>query len=226
LIPPNWLEGRILVPILVLAAALWSFVEVAEEVVEGDSHAVDSAILMLLRTPGAPDDPLGPPWFEELVRDITALGSMAVLTLVVVVAVLFLVLADRARTALFVGFATASGTLVSTLLKEAFGRPRPDIVAHGANVYTASFPSGHSMLSAVVYLTLAALLARLMPTLRLKVYTLGVALVVVVLVGLSRIYLGVHWPSDVLAGWAAGAAWALICWFVAQTFRIDRSEPR
>jgi undecaprenyl-diphosphatase len=105
--------------------------------------------------------------------------------------------------------------LLSTLLKMGFDRPRPDLVPHGALVYTASFPSGHATLSAVVYLTLGALLARVQPRLVLKLYLLGLAILLTVMVGVSRVYLGVHWPTDVLAGWAVGAAWALLCWATA-----------
>jgi undecaprenyl-diphosphatase len=102
--------------------------------------------------------------------------------------------------------------MLSMAVKMGFDRPRPELVPHGSYVYTASFPSGHSMMSAVVYLTLAAMLARVQPQWRLRIYILGVAVLVTLLVGFSRVYLGVHWPSDVLAGWAVGAAWALTCW--------------
>src|SRR5690606_22420443 len=105
--------------------------------------------------------------------------------------------------------------------KGAFGRPRPDLVPHGSLVYTASFPSGHSLMSTATYLTLGALLARVLDGRSLKIYVFALALGLAVIVGVSRVYLGVHWPSDVLAGWSAGAAWALSCWFVAR--RLQRS---
>jgi undecaprenyl-diphosphatase len=100
----------------------------------------------------------------------------------------------------------------SELLKHLYGRPRPDLVPHGVYVYSASFPSGHSMLSATVYLTLAALIASLEPRRGAKILVFVTAVLVMVAVGVSRIYLGVHWPSDVLAGWCAGAGLALVAW--------------
>jgi undecaprenyl-diphosphatase len=106
------------------------------------------------------------------------------------------------------------GVLISQTMKWAFARPRPDLVPHGAEVFTASFPSGHSMMSAVVYLTLGALLARTQADPAVKTYVLVMAVVLTVLVGASRVYLGVHWPTDVLAGWALGGVWALICLLV------------
>jgi undecaprenyl-diphosphatase len=112
--------------------------------------------------------------------------------------------------------AVAGGQVVTTLAKHGFDRPRPDLVPHGMQVYTASFPSGHSMMAAVTYLTMAVLVARVQPTRALKAYVLALAVLVTVAVGISRVYLGVHWPTDVLAGWSAGAAWALGCWLVAR----------
>lgn len=219
-------ELRVLGGILAASSALWVFVEIAEEVVEGDARAIDTAILMAFRAPGDASDPLGPPWLDAFSRDITALGSPGVLGLLVAATCLFLLLARRRRTALFVLGATASGTLASVLLKLSFNRPRPDLVAHHAYVTSASFPSGHAMLSALVYLTLGALLARLVPTRRLKLYLMSVALVLSALIGLSRIHLGVHWPSDVLAGWAGGAAWALGWWAAAQTIHLGEDVER
>jgi undecaprenyl-diphosphatase len=108
------------------------------------------------------------------------------------------------------------GIVVSTLLKLAFERARPDLVPHGSHVSSASFPSGHSMMAAVVYLTLGVLLARVEPRRRTKAYVLSVAVILTLLVGVSRVYLGVHWPTDVLAGWSIGAGWALLCWLVAR----------
>ena len=212
----SWQVPRILVPVILLAAAASAFIAILDEVAEGDTHAVDQAIILGLRVPGDPADPLGPPWLEEAVRDVTALGSAPALAIAVLAVAGFLALAKAWRLALFTLAASASGLVVSTLLKYAIDRPRPDLVPHGNLIYTSSFPSGHSMMSAVVYLTLAALVARLMEKKRLKGYALGVAMALTALVGASRIYLGVHWPSDVLAGWSAGAAWALGCWLIAR----------
>lgn len=212
----RWQVPRILIPILVLAGVAWGFIELADEVVEGETRTVDEAVILAFRVPGDPSDPLGPPWFEESVRDVTALGSAPVLVIAVLAVVGFLALAKAWRLAIFTLAASAGGLAVSSLLKYSFDRPRPELVPHGNLIYTSSFPSGHSMMSAVIYLTLAALVVRLMERRRLKGYALGVALILTLLVGVSRLYLGVHWPSDVLAGWAAGAAWALGCWLIAR----------
>ena len=193
------------------AAALWAFVALAEAVTEGETHAFDRAVLLALRTAGNPADPLGPPWVEEMARDVTALGGVAVLTFLTLAAAGFLWLHRRRGTALYLMAAVGSGVALSNTAKALFDRPRPDLVPHGAAVHTASFPSGHSLMAAVVYLTLAVLVARTMPSRRLRVYVVALAILVTVAVGVSRVYLGVHWPTDVLAGWAAGGAWALAC---------------
>lgn len=204
-----------LLALLLVSGIVWGFAELADEVLEGSTHAADEAILLALRTPGDPSDPLGPGWVEELGRDFTALGGMGVLVMMSLAVVGYLLIEGKRHAALFVVVAVVGGLLISTLLKEGFDRPRPDLVPHGSIVYTASFPSGHSMLAAVVYLTLGALLARVHAGLALKAYFLLVAAGLTFLVGVSRVYLGVHWPTDVLAGWAGGAAWAILCWTVA-----------
>jgi undecaprenyl-diphosphatase len=222
----RWQVPRILIPILVLAAVAWGFIELADEVAEGETRAVDEAIILAFRVPGDPADPIGPPWAEEAMRDITALGSAPGLVIAVLAVVGFLALAQAWRLALFTLAASAGGLLVSSLLKYTIDRPRPDLVPHGNIIYTSSFPSGHSMMSAVIYLTLAALVVRLMERKQLKGYAFGVALVLTLLVGVSRVYLGVHWPSDVLAGWAAGAAWALGCWLIARWVGLGQDSGR
>lgn len=203
---------------LVIAAcsafALAVFLAVADEVREGDAGRFDYAMLRVLRIPaGAAGarDALAPEWVLAVARDITALGSIPVLGLIVAAVLLFLMLARRRRTALFVLVATTSGVVTMTALKAAFNRPRPHLFPHLDFVLWTSFPSGHAMISAVVYLTLGVLLARLMPSRALRLYVFGVVVVLTGLIGISRIYLGVHWPTDVIAGWAAGAAWALGC---------------
>jgi undecaprenyl-diphosphatase len=225
-IAKSWQVPRILIPIILVAAAASAFIAILDEVVEGETRAIDEAIILGFRVPGDPANPIGPPWLEESVRDITALGSAPTLVIAVLAVAGFLALAKAWRLAIFTLAASGGGLVVSSLLKYVVDRPRPDLVPHGNLIYTTSFPSGHSMMSAVVYLTLAALIARLMEKRRLKTYALGVAILLTLLVGISRIYLGVHWPSDVLAGWAAGAAWALGCWLVARWIGLGSDEAR
>jgi undecaprenyl-diphosphatase len=208
-------EREILFAIVLVAAGLFFFFELAEEVIEGETRTFDETILLAFRNPADPSDPLGPRWVEEMMRDITALGSTVVLTFVSLGVAGFLHMTGKRGAALLVIAAVIGGSLLSSGLKVGFERARPDLVPHGTTVYTKSFPSGHSFLSAVVYLTLGALLARVQPKRRLKIYLLGLAALLTVAVGLSRVYLGVHWPTDVLAGWTVGATWALLCWLVA-----------
>lgn len=209
------LELGSLVSLMVMAALLFGFFQIADEVGEGDTHRFDSAILLALRTPGDHADPIGPWWLEAMMRDITSLGGTAVLTLVTVIAVFYLAIDRKWHAAILLAVSVGGGTLLSSLLKLEYQRPRPDLVARLAEVHTLSFPSGHAMLSAVTYLTIGALLARTAERRRLKSYILGVVIFLTLLVGVSRVYLGVHWPTDVLAGWCVGAAWALLCWRIA-----------
>ena len=204
-----------LVSLGALSLFAWAFLALADDVFEGETEDFDRAILLALRNPQDLADPVGPSWLEESARDITGLGGYAVLTLVTVAALSYLVLTRKRHAALLLAAAVLGGTLLSTGLKLGFERPRPDLVPHAARVYTASFPSGHAMLSAVTYLTLGALLARVEEHRRVKALLVAVAILITLLVGSSRVYLGVHWPSDVIAGWCVGAAWASLCWFVA-----------
>jgi len=206
------IERVTLLTVIAAAAALLAFAKLADAVGEGGTRAFDERILLALRTPGNLADPIGPKWVEEMMRDFTALGSTGVLILVVLAVGGFLVMTRKGFAALTVLIAVSSGVLLSQTMKWAYARPRPELVPHGAEVYTASFPSGHSMMSAVVYLTLGALLARTQSSQSTKVYILAVAVILTVLVGVSRVYLGVHWPTDVLAGWVLGGVWALACW--------------
>ena len=207
-------EVGALVALFICAGLVWAFGAIAEEVVEGDTHKLDMAVLMALRTPGNPADLIGPPWVEEMMRDLTALGSYAFIVIVVVAATGYLLLIRKVGLAMFMAAAVVGGILISNLLKMAFDRPRPEL-DHAARVFTPSFPSGHAMLSAVTFLTLGALLTRANVDWRVKLYFLAVAVLLTLIVGLSRIYLGVDYPSDVIAGWCVGSAWALVCWAVA-----------
>jgi undecaprenyl-diphosphatase len=212
-------EASVLVALLLAAGGVWLFIELADDVLEGDTRALDESLILALRSTGDPRDPLGASWVEELARDVTALGSAGILAFVTVAAAGFLVLQRKRHLAWYLIAAVASGTIVGSLLKWAFDRPRPDLVAHGQAVYTSSFPSGHSMISAVTFLTLGALLASGQTNRGMRGYLIGLALFLTVVVGVSRVYLGVHWPTDVLAGWTAGAAWALFCWALARRLR-------
>lgn len=214
----SWLgrhEFSTMIAGVLLIAGVWGFVEIADEVMEGSTESIDRAILMSLRTAGDPTDPLGPKWIEELGRDFTALGGVGILTLITLTASVYLFLQRKTRSAVVVLSAVAGGFAASMILKTLFSRPRPDLVPHGSYVYTASFPSGHAMLSATVYLTLGALLARVHPSRRMKAFFLILSAAIALAVGCSRVYLGVHWPTDVLAGWTLGACWAILCWLIA-----------
>lgn len=199
------------IAVILLLAAIW----LMDEVRNGATQAFDQRLLLALRNPTDSADPIGPVWLEIMFSDITALGGTTVLILITLLAIFYLVMDGKLYAALFVLVSIGGGQLLSMTLKNVVDRPRPDLVAHLVEVQTASFPSGHAMLSAVSYLTLGALLARVQPRLRLKAFLLAVAMLLTFLVGASRVYLGVHWPTDVLAGWCFGAGWALLCWVIA-----------
>lgn len=205
-------------PILILllvAGGTFLFVKIASDIREGETHLIDERIILAMRTPDQPDDALGSPLLDNIARDITALGSTTVLTLLTLGSAGFLVLANERASARLVVFAMLSGFAASQLLKFGYDRPRPDLAAEGMLVFTSSFPSGHAMHAALTYLTLGALLARVQHRNRVRYFLLALAMFIAMLVGISRIYLGVHWPTDVLAGWTAGATWALIWWLIA-----------
>lgn len=208
-------ERVILVPLLILATGVWCFIEIADEVLEGDTRSFDEAAVRIMRSATDPADPIGPRWLEEIGRDLTALGGVAVLLLTIALVSTFLFLERKRHTALFVLLASISGLGVSMVLKELYQRERPQLVPHLSAVYTHSFPSGHSMLSAAVYFTLGALLARTVTDRLTRVFCVAVAALLTGLVGISRVYLGVHYPTDVLAGWTAGVSWAVLCWVIA-----------
>lgn len=216
--PPRFLarvEARTLVVVLLLAGMLWTFASLAAGIAGGRTHAWDESFLLALREPGDPNDPVGGGHAEEAMRDLTALGGATWLILLTAAAAGALALLGQARSSAVLVAAVAGGQVLSHLTKGAFERPRPSLVSHEAYVHTASFPSGHSMMAAVTYLTLAVMLARAAPSRALKAYVIAVAVLLTAAVGVSRVYLGVHWPSDVLAGWMIGAAWALLCYLLA-----------
>ncbi|MFH5802680.1 phosphatase PAP2 family protein [Alienimonas sp. DA493] len=207
--------------VLGVAAGTFGFVQLADAVTEGDSTAVDRTVLLSLRHADDHSDPIGPHWFEEMARDVTAIGSVAVLSLFTIAALGHLAMIGRKKLAAATLAAIVLGTFVSWLMKVGFDRPRPDLVPHETQVFTRSFPSGHSAMSAVVFLTLGWLAARAQPSKKGKIsFVLGATLLTL-LIGSSRVYLGVHWPTDVLAGWTFGATWAAASWLALRW--IDRS---
>ncbi|HYP16267.1 MAG TPA: phosphatase PAP2 family protein [Opitutus sp.] len=196
----------------IFIVAVWVFAAIADEVREGETFEAEDRIMRSLRS-GEPPVPVGPLWLVEVARDITGLGSVAVLSSMVLLVAGFLAFSRRYAAAAFVMVASGGGLLLNTTLKNLFDRERPDETLRLIEIHSHSFPSGHAMSSATIYLTLAVLLTRLVTLRREKLYVLGAALLVSFLVGLSRVYLGVHYPTDVIAGWAAGVAWAQVCWF-------------
>lgn len=224
----SWLGGHERAVLLALAGivtGVWLFALLADEVIEGGTKTFDQKLLLAFRNSDT-HDLLGPPEVQEAARDITALGGVAVLTLVTVIAAGFLSLDGKRHMAFFVLGSVLGGQLIGTVLKDLFQRPRPDLVPFSAYASGASFPSGHTLMSAVTYLTLGALLARSQERKRVKAYLLLVAIFLTFAVGVTRVYLGVHWPTDVLAGWTAGAVWALICWLTARKLQSRRTLER
>lgn len=224
-----WLGGReplVLISVLVVVAAAWGFISTAAEVVEGDTKAFDRWVVRAMRQAEDPSAPVGPAWLQEFGRDVTALGSHGALALVTVVVAGFLLLDRRYRMTFLLLAATSGGMLMSTTLKSVISRPRPDVVPHLTHVSTSSFPSAHSMVSAVVYLTLGALVATVTRRRRQRIYVLCMAIMLPMLIGVSRVYLGVHYPTDVLAGWMAGLVWAVLCWLSARWLQRRRHIER
>ena len=221
----------LLLSTLIVAGGVWGFAELADEVVEGDTKVFDEWAIKSLRRADNPAIPIGPTWLHEVGRDMTALGGVAVLGGMTLAVAGYLLMIKKYHAMWLVISATTGGLVISTLLKWMFSRERPQLVPHLSVVHTSSFPSGHSMLSAVVYLTLGVMLARLVPNRSAKIYFMGLAIFLSFLIGISRVYMGVHYPTDVLAGWTAGCVWATLCYIVARQLQIkgkvekDTEEP-
>jgi undecaprenyl-diphosphatase len=193
-------------------------------VVDGRANGFDNAVLLAFRTHGNPADPVGPAWLEEFGRDVTALGSYAFTGFVAAATTGFLLLLRKNGLALLMAVSFVGGAAISTLLKLVFERSRPDI-PNAVRVFTASFPSSHATLSAVTFLTVGVLLMRVSSDHRIKAYFIALAVFLTAAVGVSRLYLGVHYPTDVLAGWSIGGAWALSCGSVAGWLQHRPTRP-
>jgi undecaprenyl-diphosphatase len=191
-------------------SALLLFIHIAHDIAKGRKWSLDQRILVALRKPGQPQVPIGPLWLEQTAIDLSALGGFTIMWFFSAALFGFFMLIQRPLEAGLFAFSVVGSSLLNAGVKRLIARPRPFVVPHLATVSNGSFPSGHAMLSATAYLALAALTANAMPAELIRIYVVSITIVVVLAIGLSRIYLGVHWPSDVLGGWCLGAAWALM----------------
>jgi undecaprenyl-diphosphatase len=212
--PRDRQELTILVGAVLILALIWVFATLAGEVMEGDTRQFDEWVLGALRQAADPGQLKGPRWLRSGAEDLTALGSPTVLGLTVLAVTGYLFLHGLYRNGLFIFVASVGGWVLNWLLKAAFARTRPDIVPHLREVMSSSFPSGHALTSAAVYLTLGALLMRITQGRLARYYCIAMAMLLTFLVGSSRVLLGVHYPTDVVAGWLIGMTWALLCWVV------------
>ena len=201
--------------LFIVALGVMTFVELADDMTEADGRAFDQAVLEAMRPGVTGSDPWGPGWLETAALDLTALGGTAVLSLFAVIVTGFLVLQRKRLSALLLTLGLIGGVGLSEGLKALFGRERPPEELQAVETLNASFPSGHSLLAAVFYLSIGVMLTRAFPQKRFKAYIIGVAVLLTLIVGLTRVYLAAHWATDVLAGWCAGAAWAMALWLVA-----------
>ncbi|MGV8930056.1 MAG: phosphatase PAP2 family protein [Brevundimonas sp.] len=208
--------------LFVVTTGIAIFADLAEDMSEGDGQAFDQAILSAMRPHADLSDAWGPWWLEEAAADLTSLGGIAVLTLFATIVILFLFLQRKHLSALLLMIGLGGGVVLSEGLKSVFERDRPPQIFQAVDTINASFPSGHALLSAVFYLSIAVMLTRAFPEKRFKAYVLGVGVVLTLIVGMTRIYLGAHWTTDVFAGWSVGTAWAMTLWLVA--YAIQRRQ--
>lgn len=206
------LGGVLLTALLAVAVLLSLFGFIARERSRGRQTALDRWVTLSLRSSADPSRPAGPAWVQEAARDVTSLGSIIVIIITTAATAGYYYLAHKPGVARLILLAVAGGIVLNNVLKLLFARPRPRLVTSSARVFTTGFPSGHATVSAIAYLTIAALLSRASASVTLSAYFMVLAVSLTVLIGFSRIYLGVHYPTDVLAGWCIGAAWATSCW--------------
>lgn len=218
-------EGRLLLALLVVALCVWAFIALAGVVNQGALLEIEERWLRALRDPSDPAKPAGPWWLADMARDISALGGATVVVLLSLFTATYLLIRGRWRRVLLLALTIGGGYGLSSFLKVSYDRERPDVVPHLVPVHSASFPSGHSLSSSVVYLTIGVLLAQAATRRREKFFFIAAAFALTALIGASRVFLGVHYPTDVLAGWCAGIAWALGCGLVADRVQRRWAKP-
>lgn len=203
---------------ILLCCGLGVFFTVAFLVMNDLTDEIDRQIILTMRNSSDLSDAGGPVWFQETAAELTALGGYPILILISIFVVIALLIGRKASAAFFLSVTLISGSVVSSLLKLLFNRPRPDLVDHLDKTFTSSFPSAHAMVSMIAWLTLAAVAVRFMKSRPLRIYVLWGAVTIALMIGMTRVYLGVHWPSDVIAGWAMGLTWASFSWLIADAF--------
>lgn len=202
----------------IIAGGLAAFLLLTSLVESGILTNFDTALLRAFRNPTDPALPLGPHWLERAMTDITTLGGTVVLTLTTLFAFIVLLILHQRKSACLLLCTIFGGFLVNRALKAIIARPRPDVVPHLVEISSLSFPSGHAMMAMIAWLTIGTLLAQQTASAVLKRYIFVFAVFLSVLIGVSRLYLGVHWPSDIVAGWTLGGTWVVAMWLVARRF--------
>lgn len=207
-----------------LAGAVLVLAVLGRTIAGGARFAFDSGIMLSLRQAANPAVPTGPAWLKQAMIDITALGGETVLTLAVALTIGFLAASRHLLAAALVFAGTVTGSIAVALAKSWVGRQRPALIDHLVEVGSASFPSGHAANSAIIYLTIALVSIQVIPHRAARWFLLAATLLLVAAIGVSRVYLGVHWPSDVLAGWSFGTLWALAWWAAGSWLRLRLSR--
>ncbi len=210
----------------VVALGGFLFAVAADAMREPGGQAFDMAVLQALRPPGHPHDPIGPWWLQEAALDLTSLGGISVLGLFALITVGFLLIQRKYLSGVLLALGLLGGVTLSEGLKAIFNRPRPPADYQAVETLNASFPSGHALLATVFYLSVGVMMARAFQRRQLKAYIMSVAIGLALIVGLTRIYLGAHWLTDVLAGWSIGAVWAMTLWLVALGVEFRQSGRR
>ena len=221
IIQPQWKKTEVF-GMLMMLTGLAVFVALAAQLGTPSVQRFDESVVRSLRNVKDLAQPSGPSWFKELTRDFTALGGYGILSTITILVTTFLHLERRPARAHFVVVTIVAGYSLSMTLKALIARPRPDIVPWLSHVHSSSFPSGHSMMSAVVYLSLGLMLSDLTSRRLVKTFVIAAPLTISSLVGLSRVYMGVHYPTDVVAGWWLGISWSLACWLAIRRWRAFR----